>query len=389
VHRPGLHPRSVRWTDRALGRDPRDPAARPAWLPRGTDELLLTAALRADEVGRTAWERFVATGRTPDPEQERLLPLVADRRHDAPDHPWLARGRALRAFTRARAHWITHRAAPVVAALTGAHGPPLLLKGLPLALWHYPDPGLRPLHDLDLLVRPVDFPAALAALEARGYTLPVPLDPAFVVDARGMDARAPDGGLDVDVHWQVHRAIALPGAPAAWGRTFFSTPLPDDPVWGRSVSGAVADVPVRVPSPADLLLHVVVHAAAASGDRALRWAADAAFLVAGGGIDWAVVTADARRRGTTTELTQGLRFLRDAFAVAVPDTVLDRLDATPVGIRETIAHTARTGPPPDDRHRTRRHAAAWVSRTAVEPWPVVVASAPRYLRSLTLRTRPT
>ena len=88
-------------------------------------------------------------------------------------------------------------------------------------------------------------------------------------------------------------------------------------------------------------------------------------------------------------MTQGLRYLRDEFAVAVPAAVLDRLDATPVGIRETIAHTVRTGPPADQRRRVRRHATAWISRTAVEPWPVVLSSAPRYLRCLTLRTRTT
>lgn len=360
----------------------------PDWVPRDADDLIVRAAVRADADGHRAWERYQANGTaTPEPEHERLLPLVAYRRAaDSEPDPLLERGQALRRFTRARAHWITHRAAPVVAALTTDAGPPLVLKGLPLALAHYPDPGLRPLHDLDVMVRPSDFPAALSALCQRGYSLPVALDAAFVVDARGMDARAPAGGLDVDVHWQLHRALALPGASAHWGPSFFAASIADDPVWARSVPFGIGGIAARAPSAADLLVHVIVHAATSPGPRTLRWSADAAMLVGGGAVDWDIVTAEAAQRRVTVEIAVGLRYLVDALGVAVPPAALDRLAATPVGSRESVAHAVRSGTPVHGR-RVRRHVARWVALTVAERWTAALAAAPRYVRSLMHRTR--
>ena len=376
----------VRMTDRVLGRPSR--GARPAWLPTDTDDLVLRAALRPDADGRAAWEEYCARVADPPPAHERLLPLVAaTRAADTPDGPLLARGRALRRHTRVRHHWLVHAVAPVLVDLTAAVGPPMALKGLPLGLGYYDDPGLRPLQDVDLLVRPRAFEAALARLRAQGYTTRVAVDPAFVVDARGVDLRSPSGGPDLDLHWQVHRSVALPGAPATWGRHFFARPRPDDPVWARAVPLQVGDAAVVAPGAADLLVHVVAHGAASGREPALRWAADATVLIRSGGVDWDLVVADAARRGVTPEVADALGHLEDALGVPVPDGVRARLGATRVGRRAAVAYALRTGPPPPKRMRLRRHAATWAARTAAEPVGSSLAALPRYAAALTRRTR--
>jgi hypothetical protein len=376
----------VRGTDRILGRPPRGP--RPAWLPAGPDDLVLRAALRADADGRSAWDAYCAWAGVPSPEHERLLPLVAaTRAADSPDGPLLARGRARRRHTRVRLRWLVHAAAPVLGDLATDGRPVMVLKGLPLALRHYHDPGLRPLHDVDVLVRPRDFAATLDRLRSRGYTTRVVVDPAFVVDARGVDLEAPGNGPALDLHWQVHRSVALRGAPAAWGPRFFDRDRPDDPVWARSVPLEVGGATVRAPSAADLLVHVIAHGAAVGREPALRWAADAAVLIRGGGVDWDVLVADAARRGVTPEIADALGYLADALGVAVPADARARLDAIAPGRRTVVAYAARTGPPPPTRMRLRRHALTWAARTATEPIRTSLVAIPRYAAALARRDR--
>lgn len=376
----------VRGTDRILGRPPR--GSDPAWLPTGPDDLVLRAALRTDADGRAAWDAYRRRVGVLPPEHERLLPLIAaTRAADSPDGPLLARGRDLRRHTRARLRWLVHVTAPVLGDL-GADGRGVMaLKGLPLALRHYGDPGLRPLHDVDVLVRPRDFDAALRRLRARGYTTRVVVDPAFVVDARAVDLQAPGDGPALDLHWQVHRSVALPGAPAAWGRRFFDRDGADDPVWARSVPFDVGGTAVRAPSAADLLVHVIAHGAAVGREPALRWAADAAVLIRGGGIDWDVVVADASRRGVTPDVADALGYLADALGVPVPADARARLDATAPGRRTAVAYAVRTGPPPPRRMRLRRHVLTWTARTATEPLGTSLVAIPRYAAALARRDR--
>jgi hypothetical protein len=376
----------VHATDRVLGRPRR--GSRPTWVPVGADDLVLRAALRPDADGRAAWEEYCVRVAAPPPAHERLLPLVAaTRATDTPDGPLLARGRALRRHTRVRHHWLVHEVAPLLDDLTATVGPPMVLKGLPLGLGHYDDPGLRPLQDVDVLVRPRDLEAAAARLAVRGYTTRVVVDPAFVLDARGVDLRSTSGGPDVDLHWQVHRSVALPGAPATWGRHFFSRPRTDDPVWARAVPLRVGGAVVLAPSAADLLVHVVAHGAASGRDPALRWAADATVLIRGGGVDWDVVVSDATRRGVTSEVADAIDYLVGAIGITVPDGVQARLASVRIGRRQAVAYALRTGPPPPSRMRFRRHAATWTARTAAEPVGVSLVSLPRYAAALARRTR--
>ncbi len=58
----------------------------------------------------------------------------------------------------------------VLSTLSRAEIDVVLLKGADLARWVYPQPGLRPMSDLDLLVSPEDFPRALELVQELGYS---------------------------------------------------------------------------------------------------------------------------------------------------------------------------------------------------------------------------
>ncbi len=68
-----------------------------------------------------------------------------------------------------RAQTIRDDAATIARALRDDGVQPLALKGLHLAFGLYEEPGLRPMNDLDLLVRHDQLDAASEALEAIGY----------------------------------------------------------------------------------------------------------------------------------------------------------------------------------------------------------------------------
>jgi len=84
--------------------------------------------------------------------------------------------------------------------------PPLLLKGPALAEQFYPDRGLRPYADLDLLVRRDQLGAASRALAAHGYETLEEFRPGYA-ERYGHDIHVrrwlPDRTLDVELHWRI------------------------------------------------------------------------------------------------------------------------------------------------------------------------------------------
>jgi Uncharacterised nucleotidyltransferase len=127
-----------------------------------------------------------------------------------------------------------------------------VLKGAFLAERAYSDRALRPMSDIDLLVRAEDLGRAATALEGVGYR--IAHDPDFREDLRirhhhwifRRDGRG--GGIPVEVHWDLHP----PG-------TRFR--MEARALWDRAVPASLAGTPALSLVPEDLLLHLVSHAA--------------------------------------------------------------------------------------------------------------------------------
>ena len=138
----------------------------------------------------------------------------------------------------------------LIAAMARQGLRPTLLKGLHTAQAYFPEPGARPVSDIDLLVDPADEPLAAAALEDLGYVGGRPshrIPPQR--DWRRPEASAVPRSLcfvhhadpwSIDVQGSLNRRYA-PGAPIA---------RLDD----LRVKGAA-----KLPQPL-LLLHLAVHA---------------------------------------------------------------------------------------------------------------------------------
>lgn len=201
----------------------------------------------------------------------------------------------------------------VLATLRDAGTPVIALKGAYLAEHAYASPALRPMSDLDLLLRGPDVPRAWAALQARGYVASPARAP-----ARHAPALLRPGGLPVELHHTIE--------PCA--RPFT---LPVDDVWSRAGPALVADTCILAPSPEDVLLHLATHmahshvlgASLTSVLDVLAWTDRFA-----GTADWDAIVRRARTSGVHPFTYAALALAHRALGAEVPPAALGALRAS-------------------------------------------------------------
>ena len=156
-----------------------------------------------------------------------------------------------------------------------------VLKGADLVERVYDDVSLRPMADVDLLVRSPDVRRASELLAARGY----------VPGAREGGA-AHQEAIDENLHVE---PVRKPGGPLVELHYAIGVParvggIDMEGVWSRMETGQVGGAPARVLAPEDLLLHLCIHVALHHGfDARLVQLVDLGAVVdrLGGRIDWA------------------------------------------------------------------------------------------------------
>ncbi len=226
-------------------------------------------------------------------------------------HQWLDARRQLQPAAAAGRQlqdqfWLTHfRNRKYIGELVrlsdaaAAHGVDILpIKGADLAVRFYPRPALRPMSDVDLLVRRDHLEAFSALLPDLGYE-EFPMSLSYV----------DDGQLErgsYEHRWQMRRedvAVFLefraePMEPVVNRLADLDPQLAralrehTDAMWSRVVS--TPDGP-RL-APADLLLHVAAHLAAKHGEFRLIWLHDVARIAAGPSrLDWRAIGETAAR----------------------------------------------------------------------------------------------
>ena len=189
--------------------------------------------------------------------QHRLQPLLHARRGRGSDRPARAPQPILERWSTAyrtagiRALKARAELAETTARLEAAGFAPIALKGAWLA-WHaYPNPALRPLRDLDLLLTPETVIPAFELLVSHGYTPPevqeFALDDAVRLDKHMPPLTSPRG-ITIELHqrlWEID------------GRMDHAAPRADEAAI-RARAVRIGDI--TYPHPADMLAHLVIHA---------------------------------------------------------------------------------------------------------------------------------
>lgn len=238
----------------------------------------------------------------------------------------------------------------------------LVIKGPVLSGFVHRRPDLRRYVDLDVLVPPARFEAALDALLASGCAL-ADRNWALLRDQVPGELRVMlPSGLWVDLHWHLLNRSTV--------RSAFT--LDTDPLIARSRSVELAGLatPVRTLDAADTFLHLALHACLSGGDR-LSWAADLHEAVANDRPPWDEVVRRAERAGTSAAVAAMVRRADAAVPTGVPPEVLRRLGpAAPwrvvTGVADRLVPLADSSGRPSPARAVLRSTRATTASSAAE-----------------------
>ena len=201
--------------------------------------------------------------------------------------------------------------------------PVIVLKGAALAELVYQNIALRPMADLDLLVKKEDLDAAEHLLLTRDY---IPYTPSFRPREWFPDHHhhlapylTPNRSLILELH---HHIIPPPA----------SASLPIHDLWRRALPAQIASTPCLVFAPEDMLLHLCLHLSHPSclpfvGN--LRILCDIAETIRRyqADLDWAQLLRAAQSYSVEKFLYYSLWLAKDLVEAKVPTELLEELES--------------------------------------------------------------
>jgi hypothetical protein len=191
--------------------------------------------------------------------------------------------------------------------------PVIALKGAHLAEAVYGNIALRPMSDVDLLVRKEDLGRVEKHLLEMSY-LPAACNRQIAEDNYDFVYSSPDKGLSVEVHW-----------------TFLPSTLPFridmDGLWKRSRAVTLGGVEVSVLCPEDLLLHLCLHASKHLFDIGLKPFCDISATIRhyGEEFDWDLVRIRSGQAGIANAVYLTLELARELLGTPVPGDILNAI----------------------------------------------------------------
>jgi hypothetical protein len=278
-------------------------------------EISSAAAAALSDLGPADWDRLLTMAR-----QHRLEPLLhwqLSQRQHALHIPARvgevltvsAKRYGLRALVLQRELILIHR------LLSAAGIPYQAMKGAFLALHAYPQAGLRPMRDLDILVPRAEALRAYQVLIDGGLMRPARYqgspEAQILIHKHLPPLMSASGQVMVELHARLQQ-------PPAHCPDLSQSPDPsDDPgYWGRSISRPTAGEALCFPSPTDLLLNLILHAALDhrfnNGPLTLS---DIGYLVAAEPIDWSAFWQRAEQGGWTRACWLTLRLVERHWGV--------------------------------------------------------------------------
>lgn len=272
---------------------------------------LSVAAMHAED-----WEELSRLARI-----HRLGPLLYERLAGTPVFDAMPQGVSEKLRAAHRKHALRNLAiyrelATVTRILDAADIPSIALKGAFLARFSYPEPGLRPMRDLDLLLRPDEAVKAFDLLKAHGYRPMFDGSPeAYFADRIHLPPLRRPGGVTIELH---HRLTP----PEMAGNGF------EEALWARSIRRPLGGREVAFPCAEDMLLHLGIHATLDHqldlGPLAL---VDVARLVETGQLDWAGFVQAVRSGAWQRAVLPLLYLAREHVGASIPREVMAALGA--------------------------------------------------------------
>ena len=304
--------------------------------PTPLQALLLRAALLDGEAAFKAWRQWYGENGLErlDHGSFRLLPLLYWNLHrQGVQHPMMGilKGIHRRAWVENRL--LYRRLAPMLETIHRAGIPTLLLKGASLGRLHYPDVGLRPMNDLDILVPEARTMETIRLLEERGWRQTTngsfrmrESDLSFRHSLAFVNAE----GLEIDLHWHALYLACFQGA--------------DEVFWRDSVPMDFEGIPTRALCPTDQLIHACAHGLIWCEIPPVRWAADAVAVMRSSEIDWQRLASLTEKLRLVLPVQEGLRYLAESLDVEVPAAAWDSFAGLEISRSEVLDYQRLQNP---------------------------------------------
>jgi hypothetical protein len=232
--------------------------------------------------------------------------------------------------------------APVVSAIRDAGVRAALTKGARLAPSAYPDIALRPFWDVDLLVKPSDWPVLEAVLRERGF-----------VEAEGSAPGLPKAGREPG--WTYSPYFRRGELVLEVHFTYLGLHLPfrsEGEFWASLRRIPIQGAEAEILSPEFELALLCIHAQQHSYQR-LIWLVDIAEMASTGAVDWDVMTRLCKTESIFAPVYSGLHLAESLWPGTLPPGVL-------AGFRPGAAVRAALGMFwPEGSLRSGRALAAW------------------------------
>jgi len=202
----------------------------------------------------------------------------------------------------------------------------VILKGAVLAFVAYPDSSLRPVSDVDLLVRPESLAKALKLIDAAGFRCPERFEfanPLILKDSVvpgeeiSLPLEKPGTQALIEVHTQLESA-------EPW------FPVPIAKVWEHIVETDWNDLRIPILDPHEFLFHLVLHLARGHFfSLGLRPLLDVHLWVElqVKRLDWEWIARECIRRGYGDWMYLTLKMVNDSFATPIPLEFFDQMAA--------------------------------------------------------------
>jgi hypothetical protein len=205
--------------------------------------------------------------------------------------------------------------------------PCIALKGAYLAFHAYPDPALRPLRDLDILVPKQSTIFAYECLLSAGFTrnqkYPGSLEGALLTSHHLPPLLDPSRTLSIEIHSAISHSNEAFEFEA------------DDFFWRNSILKEFSGELIRFPSPIDQLQHLIHHAAIHhTFDNGPLLISDIAYLISTHDIDWTLFWSQADKRGIVPICTLVLCMVKNQWPNAEIEMLSQNLSQISPGLIE-------------------------------------------------------
>ncbi|HZC05977.1 MAG TPA: nucleotidyltransferase family protein [Ktedonobacterales bacterium] len=206
----------------------------------------------------------------------------------------------------------------VVAALGAAGVAVMPLKGLALAHRYYENLALRPMTDMDLLVRREDVSRAASTLRGLGFSAAdgMGTPSGFYSMTSAVVVYARPRSLTIEIHWEL------------FGRHAYRPSLPAAVAWARAQRISLFEQQVRYLQARDELWYLCIHAAVEHRLERLIWLVDIARLVVSlpPDWDWQVFARETAAAGVALPVAAALGYGYAYLRLPLPVEVLERLN---------------------------------------------------------------